>query len=82
MARLDLIIDAIVADTNELQVDDTPTAVAAVKTVVDLVEDIVRNRMDITDATGAVSLKNDAGAEMLTASVTDNSTTTTRTRLV
>jgi hypothetical protein len=31
-------VDAILADTNELQVDDTPTAVAAVKTVVDAVK--------------------------------------------
>src|SRR5574343_331807 len=35
---------AIVTDTNELQTDDTPTAIAAVKTVVDLVEDILRNK--------------------------------------
>ena len=31
-------VDAILADTNELQADDTPTAVAAVKTVVDAVK--------------------------------------------
>jgi hypothetical protein len=31
-------VEDILADTNELQVDDTPTAVAAVKTVVDAVK--------------------------------------------
>jgi hypothetical protein len=53
-----------------------------VDTVVDLIEDIVRNRMDIDNATGAVSLKNDAGVELLTGTVSDDLTTTTRTRLV
>jgi hypothetical protein len=60
---------------------DVAADVIAVKTVVDLCEDILRNQMDIDDGSGAVSLKNDAGVEMLTGSVTDNSTTTTRTRL-
>lgn len=49
--------------------------------IANLTEDILRNRMEITNATGAVSLKNDAGVEMLTGSVTDDSTTTIRTRL-
>lgn len=74
-------IDAILADTNELQTDDYPTSIAAVKTVVDLIEDIIRNRMDITDADGTVSLKDDSGNAYLAGTVTDNSTTTTRTRL-
>jgi len=72
------VIDIIAADTTT----DIPATITALKAVADLIEDIARNRIDITDATGAVSLKNDAGVEMLTASVTDNATTTTRTRLV
>lgn len=74
----------ILADTNELQVDDTPTAIAGVKTVVDLVEDILRNKMEITDANGNLVLYEDDGTTpkySVNACVVDNSTTTTRKRL-
>jgi len=58
------------------------TTLAGVDTVVDLIEDIVRNRMEITDATGAVVLRaDDNSTSLLTGSVTDNSTTTIRARL-
>lgn len=75
---------AIVTDTNELQTDDTPAALAAVKTVVDLVEDILRNKMEITDANGNLVLYEDDGTTpkySVSACVVDNSTTTTRKRL-
>jgi hypothetical protein len=36
--RLDLIIDAILADTNELQVDDTPGALAAIDAKIDIID--------------------------------------------
>ena len=74
----------ILADTNELQVDDTPTAIAAVKTVVDLVEDILRNKMEITDANGNLVLYEDDGTTpkySVNACVTDDATTTIRKRL-
>lgn len=77
-------IEDTLADTNELQVDDTPTAVAGVKTVVDLIEDIVRNKMAVTDADGEVKLYADNNSDILytvASCVTDNSTTTTRKRL-
>ena len=75
---------AIVADTNELQTDDTPAALAAVKTVVDLVEDILRNKMEITDANGNLVLYEDDGTTpkySVNACVTDDATTTIRKRL-
>lgn len=77
-------VEDTLADTNELQVDDTPTAVAGVKTVVDLIEDIVRNKMAVTDADGEVKLYADNNSDILytvASCVTDNSTTTTRKRL-
>lgn len=40
------------------------------------------NKMNITDATGAVALRNEAdGADLATQSITDNDTTTVRTAL-
>jgi hypothetical protein len=60
---------------------DIKTAETDIKAVVDLIEDINRNRMEITNATGAVSLKDDSGVTLLSGSITDDSTTTTRTRL-
>ena len=75
---------AIVADTNELQVDDYPTSIAAVKTVVDLIEDILRNKMEITDANGNLVLYEDDGTTpkySVNACVTDDATTTIRKRL-
>jgi hypothetical protein len=74
----------ILADTNELQTDDTPAALAAVKTVVDLIEDIIRNKMEITDANGNLVLYEDDNSTpkySVNACVVDNSTTTTRKRL-
>jgi hypothetical protein len=49
----------------------------------ELIEDILRNKMEVTDATGAVTLYNDAGAALYTVAgcVTDDLTTTTRLRL-
>ncbi len=80
--RLDLLIDK-AAEAQDAHTDTTLllTNVGTVDTVVDLIEDILRNRLEINDATGAVSLKNDAGVELLTGTVTDDSTTTIRTRL-
>lgn len=77
-------VDAILADTNELQSDDYPASIAAIKTVVDLIEDIVRNQLEITDADGTVVLRADNSTDALytvSACVTDNSTTTIRKRL-
>src|SRR5574343_1674654 len=59
-------------------------SIAAVKTVVDLVEDILRNKMEITDANGNLVLYEDEGTTpkySVNACVVDNSTTTTRKRL-
>jgi hypothetical protein len=58
--------------------------VAAVKTVVDLIEDINRNKLEITDANGNAVLYQDDNSTPLfsvAACITDNSTTTTRKRL-
>jgi hypothetical protein len=77
-------VEDTLADTNELQTDDTPAALAAVKTVVDLIEDIIRNKMEITDANGNLVLYEDDGTTpkySVNACVVDNSTTTTRKRL-
>ena len=41
--RLDLIADSILADTNELQADDTPAAIAAVQATADAVEADTQN---------------------------------------
>jgi len=70
------------ANVNVTHIGGTAQTAGDIVAVANLIEDIARNRIDITNATGAVSLKNDAGVEMLTGSVTDDSTTTTRTRLV
>lgn len=59
-------------------------AIAAVKTVVDLVEDILRNKMEITDANGNLVLYEDDGTTpkySVNACVTDDATTTIRKRL-
>jgi hypothetical protein len=54
----------------------------SVKTTVEKVEDIIGNKLEITDATGAVTLYADnSSTPLLTGTVTDNSTTTTRTKL-
>lgn len=80
--RLDLLIDAIVADTNELQTAGDADATTSLT----LEEKIIRiyrflmNKMNITDATGAVALRNEAdGADIATQTITDNDTTTVRT---
>lgn len=70
-----------ISDMQE-DIDSFLLAGAAIKTVVDNIEDIVGNKMEITDATGAVTLYADnSSTPLLTGSVTDNSTTTTRTKL-
>ena len=76
-------IAAVKAETAAI-LDDTPTAIAAVKTVVDLVEDILRNKMEITDANGNLVLYEDDGTTpkySVNACVTDDATTTIRKRL-
>lgn len=76
-------IAAVKAETAAI-LDDTPTAIAEVKTVVDLVEDILRNKMEITDANGNLVLYEDDGTTpkySVNACVTDDSTTTIRKRL-
>jgi len=56
---------------------------AAIKIVVDLLEDILRNKLEIVDATGAVTLRADnSSTALLTGAVTDDLTTTIRTRLI
>lgn len=76
-------IAAVKAETAAI-LDDTPTAIAAVKTVVDLIEDILRNKMEITDANGNLVLYEDDGTTpkySVNACVTDDATTTIRKRL-
>ncbi len=61
----------------------TQTSVNATKTVVDLIEDILRNKMTVTNATGAATLyEDDSTTPKFTCTITDDATTTTRTRLV
>jgi hypothetical protein len=51
-------------------------------TLTTTVEDILRNKMEVVDATGAVTLYADnSSTPLLTGTVEDDSTTTTRTRL-
>jgi hypothetical protein len=51
-------------------------------TAVDLCEDILRNKITVNDTTGAVTLYADNSTDvLLTGTVSDDSTTTTRTRL-
>lgn len=51
-------------------------------TVVDLIEDIVRNKMEVVEATGAATLyADDSTTPLLTNTVTSEGGTTTRTRL-
>jgi hypothetical protein len=119
---LDTEIAAILADTNELQLnqgnwltatgfsthnaadvktameavggnlalilEDTgttiPGTITTVNTTVTLVEDILRNKMEITDANGNLVLYADNGSDVLytvATAITDNSTTTTRKRI-
>lgn len=62
----------------------TAAALTTVDTVVDLIEDIVRNKMEITDANGNLVLYADDSTTPLysvAACVTDDLTTTTRKRL-
>jgi hypothetical protein len=60
----------------------TASALTTVDATVDLIEDILRNKLAITDASGAATLYADDNATPLfTCTITDNSTTTTRTRL-
>ena len=79
--------DAIKADAvTEIQSGlATAAALATVDTVVDLIEDILRNKMEITDANGNLVLYADNSIDALytvAACVTDDLTTTTRKRLV
>lgn len=63
---------------------DVSADVIALKAVADLIEDILRNKMEITDADGEVVLYADDSATPLytvAGGVTDDSTTTTRLRL-
>lgn len=63
---------------------DVSADVIALKVVADLIEDILRNKMEITDADGEVVLYADDSATPLytvAGGVTDDSTTTTRLRL-
>ena len=90
--RLDLIIDAILVDTAELQgnthtageVWDDTDATTSLSHEAKLVRiyEFLMNKMNITDATGAVALRNIAdNADIATQTVTDDDTTTTRTAL-
>jgi hypothetical protein len=82
-------IASILADTGELQTDlvnggRLDLIFDATKTAVDLCEDILRNKMEITDANGNVVLRADNNTDALftvAAGVTDDLTTTIRKRL-
>lgn len=63
---------------------DVAADIIALKAVADLIEDIERNRLEVTNADGAVVLRADNNTDALytvAACVTDNSTTTIRKRL-
>lgn len=82
----------ILADTNELQ-GDTHTAAEvwdatssalslSFEVMLDRIYQFLQNKMTITDATGAVALRNLAdSADLATQTITDDDTTTTRTVL-
>ena len=96
-------VDAILADTGELQTNQgnwltatgfsthsaadvwSATNATLSLTYAVITERLYRflmNKMNITDATGAVALRNEAdGADLATQSITDNDTTTVRTAL-
>jgi len=60
------------------------SAIDTVDSVVDLIEDIVRNKMEVTDSTGTVTLYEDNSTTVkfsVTNCLTDDSTKTTRKRL-
>ena len=77
----------ILADTNELQGDlvnggRLDLLIDAIKAAIDKCEDILGNKMDITDATGAVTLyADDSTTPLLTSTVVDDLTTTSRGKL-
>jgi hypothetical protein len=74
-------INDILAHEGDIHDTDIP----AVKTVVDLIEDILRNQLEITDANGNAVLRADnsvAALYTVAAYVTDDATTTIRKRLV
>jgi hypothetical protein len=74
----------VVSDLGTVQTGDAFGALASIDAKVDLVEDIVRNKMEITDANGNLVLYEDDGTTpkySVSACVVDNSTTTTRKRL-
>lgn len=78
-------VDAILAGTvTNAAGADVAADIIAVKAVVDLIEDINRNKMEITDANGNVVLRADNNSDALysvAGGVTDNLTTTIRKRL-
>jgi hypothetical protein len=80
-------IASILADTGELQTDlvnggRLDLIFDATKTAIDKCEDILGNKMEITDATGAVTLYADnSSTPLLTGTVVDDLTTTTRGKL-
>jgi hypothetical protein len=68
--------------TNVTKIGGTAQTAGDVTTVVNLIEDILRNKMTVTDATGAVTLyADDSSTSLLTTTLSDDSTTTTRARL-
>jgi len=78
-------VDSLVAATiTNAAGADVAADIIALKAVADLTEDIVRNKLEITDADGAVVLRADNNTDALftvAACVTDNLTTTIRKRL-
>ena len=109
-------VEDILADTNELQADDTPGALSALEThgdsewatatgfsthsaadvwgatnatlsltyavIASRLYRFLSNKMNITDATGGVALRNEADdGDLATQSITDDDTTTIRTAL-
>jgi len=80
-------LDSGLAGLNDISADDVWDASSATlslsfETVVDRLYRFMMNKMNITDATGAVALRNEAdNGDIATQTITDDDTTTTRTAL-
>lgn len=77
---LKAVADTVATDT----ATDIPALIAAIQAVVDLIEDIVRNQLEVTNSTGTTTLRADNSTDALytvVGLITDNSTTTIRKRL-
>jgi len=80
--KIEIISDTEVVNVSVEKVAGTAQTAGDVTAVAKLIEDILRNKMTVTNATGAVTLyADDSITPLLTTTLQDDSTTTTRLRL-